>query len=134
MPIWCRGRDLNPHRRMPTAPSRPRVYQFHHLGLAVRCTLYHVSRLETARIERTGPCRRGRSAVIWDRRTTVGQQGGFVAKVTSRVLRTRSQAAVIAARIGTGDRGSQPRYWEDLAIILWLSLNAAVKSSPFNRF
>ena len=33
---WCRGRDLNPHRLTPTAPSRPRVYQFHHLGPAVR--------------------------------------------------------------------------------------------------
>ena len=32
-PGWCRGRDLNPHRLTPTAPSRPRVYQFHHLGL-----------------------------------------------------------------------------------------------------
>ena len=30
---WCRGWDLNPHRHTPTAPSRPRVYQFHHLGL-----------------------------------------------------------------------------------------------------
>ena len=45
-PSWCRGRDLNPHRRKPTAPSRPRVYQFHHLGLSVRQTLYHVMSLE----------------------------------------------------------------------------------------
>ncbi len=35
-PGWCRGRDLNPHRLTPTAPSRPRVYQFHHLGLRAR--------------------------------------------------------------------------------------------------
>ena len=42
-PVWCRGWDLNPHRRMPTAPSRPRVYQFHHLGLAARRILYHAS-------------------------------------------------------------------------------------------
>ncbi len=34
---WCRGWDLNPHELTPTAPSRPRVYQFHHLGPAVRC-------------------------------------------------------------------------------------------------
>ena len=27
---WCRGRDLNPHG-IATAPSRQRVYQFHHL-------------------------------------------------------------------------------------------------------
>ncbi len=31
--VWCRGWDLNPHRHSPPAPSRPRVYQFHHLGL-----------------------------------------------------------------------------------------------------
>ncbi len=29
---WCRGRDSNPHRPKSTAPSRQRVYQFHHLG------------------------------------------------------------------------------------------------------
>ena len=34
--VWCRGRDLNPHELTPTAPSRPRVYQFHHLGLCPR--------------------------------------------------------------------------------------------------
>ena len=33
---WCRGRDLNPHELSPTAPSRLRVYQFHHLGTADR--------------------------------------------------------------------------------------------------
>ena len=49
---WCRGRDLNPHRRTPTAPSRPRVYQFHHLGPPKRCLLYHAPRLETAATER----------------------------------------------------------------------------------
>ena len=58
MPIWCRGRDLNPHRRMPTAPSRPRVYQFHHLGLAVRWILYHVSRLGAASRARSVGCLR----------------------------------------------------------------------------
>ena len=31
---WCRGWDLNPHELTPTAPSRLRVYQFHHLGTA----------------------------------------------------------------------------------------------------
>ena len=35
---------MNPHRLTPTAPSRPRVYQFHHLGLSVPCApvLYHL--------------------------------------------------------------------------------------------
>ena len=31
---WCREWDLNPHELTPTAPSRLRVYQFHHLGTA----------------------------------------------------------------------------------------------------
>ena len=30
--FWCRGGDLNSYGFAPTAPSRPRVYQFHHLG------------------------------------------------------------------------------------------------------
>ncbi len=38
-PNWCRGWDLNPHELTPTAPSRPRVYQFHHLGPAVRADI-----------------------------------------------------------------------------------------------
>ncbi len=29
----CRRRDSNPHRIAPTAPSRQRVYQFHHFGV-----------------------------------------------------------------------------------------------------
>ncbi len=29
---WCRGGDLNPYALTGTAPSRRRVYQFHHLG------------------------------------------------------------------------------------------------------
>ena len=41
---WCRGRDLNPHGLSPTAPSRPRVYQFHHLGPSARQKLYHKRR------------------------------------------------------------------------------------------
>ncbi len=32
--LWCRGGDLNSYGFAPTAPSRPRVYQFHHLGTA----------------------------------------------------------------------------------------------------
>ena len=32
---------MNPHRRTPTAPSRQRVYQFHHLGRASKTILYH---------------------------------------------------------------------------------------------
>jgi hypothetical protein len=30
--IWCRGGDSNSYGFNPTAPSRQRVYQFHHLG------------------------------------------------------------------------------------------------------
>ena len=30
---WCRGGDLNPYALTGTAPSRRRVYQFHHLGI-----------------------------------------------------------------------------------------------------
>ena len=30
---WCRGGDLNPYALSGTAPSRRRVYQFHHLGV-----------------------------------------------------------------------------------------------------
>ena len=29
---WCRRRDSNSHGRLPTTPSRWRVYQFHHFG------------------------------------------------------------------------------------------------------
>jgi hypothetical protein len=29
---WCRGGDLNPYALTGTAPSRRRVYLFHHLG------------------------------------------------------------------------------------------------------
>ncbi len=29
---WCRGGDLNPYALTGTAPSRRRVYRFHHLG------------------------------------------------------------------------------------------------------
>ena len=29
---WCRGGDLNSYELSPTAPSRQRVYRFHHLG------------------------------------------------------------------------------------------------------
>ena len=32
-PWWCRGRDLNSYGIAPTAPSRQRVYLFHHLGI-----------------------------------------------------------------------------------------------------
>ena len=31
----CRGGDLNSYELALTAPSRPRVYQFHHLGVSV---------------------------------------------------------------------------------------------------
>ena len=31
---WCRGGDLNPYALTGTAPSRRRVYLFHHLGSA----------------------------------------------------------------------------------------------------
>src|SRR4030066_319046 len=31
-PFWCRGGDLNPYALTGTAPSRRRVYLFHHLG------------------------------------------------------------------------------------------------------
>ena len=31
-PSWCRGGDLNPYALSGTAPSRRRVYLFHHLG------------------------------------------------------------------------------------------------------
>ncbi len=31
--IWYRRRDLNSHNLTVTAPSRQRVYQFHHVGL-----------------------------------------------------------------------------------------------------
>ena len=30
---WCRRRDSNSHGRLPTTPSRWRVYQFHHFGM-----------------------------------------------------------------------------------------------------
>ncbi len=30
---WCRRRELNPHELSLTAPSRQRVYQFHHFGV-----------------------------------------------------------------------------------------------------
>ena len=30
--LWCRGGDLNSYGLSSTAPSRPRVYRFHHLG------------------------------------------------------------------------------------------------------
>ena len=30
--VWCRGGDLNSYGLSPTAPSRQRVYRFHHLG------------------------------------------------------------------------------------------------------
>ena len=33
--VWCRGQDLNLHTVASTAPSRLRVYQFHHLGQCV---------------------------------------------------------------------------------------------------
>ena len=36
---WCRGRDLNPHELTFTAPSRLRVYQFHHLGIVHQNTI-----------------------------------------------------------------------------------------------
>lgn len=29
---WCRGRDSNPYELALTAPSKQRVYHFHHLG------------------------------------------------------------------------------------------------------
>ncbi len=43
---WCRGRDLNPHELTPTAPSRPRVYLFHHLGL-LTCGKYTTTSRDT---------------------------------------------------------------------------------------
>ena len=33
---WCRGRDSNPYELALTAPSKQRVYQFHHLGRGER--------------------------------------------------------------------------------------------------
>jgi hypothetical protein len=37
---WCRGGDLNPYALTGTAPSRRRVYLFHHLGSAQYLTDY----------------------------------------------------------------------------------------------
>ncbi len=44
--FWCRGGDLNSYGFAPTAPSRPRVYQFHHLGTAPAWGLAGVGGLE----------------------------------------------------------------------------------------
>ena len=33
--LWCRGGDLNSYELTPTAPSRQRVYRFHHLGISI---------------------------------------------------------------------------------------------------
>ena len=44
--FWCRGGDLNSYGFAPTAPSRPRVYQFHHLGTAPAWDLAGVGGLE----------------------------------------------------------------------------------------
>ena len=44
--FWCRGGDLNSYGFAPTAPSRPRVYQFHHLGTAPDWGLAGVGGLE----------------------------------------------------------------------------------------
>src|SRR3989344_2276031 len=48
---WCRGQDSNLHTVSGTAPSRLRVYQFHHLGIRV----YHFLQKQKRIYSATGP-------------------------------------------------------------------------------
>ena len=45
--LWCRGGDLNSYELALTAPSRPRVYQFHHLGVDGYCHNGRSGRIRT---------------------------------------------------------------------------------------
>ncbi len=58
-PSWCRGGDLNPYALSGTAPSRRRVYLFHHLGSS-RFILHVLPRL-------TRPRRRRRTVSMGER-------------------------------------------------------------------
>ena len=40
--LWCPGEDLNLHAQ-GTAPSRLRVYQFHHLGIFLNVLKVYIS-------------------------------------------------------------------------------------------
>src|SRR3990170_4675484 len=53
-PSWCRGGDLNPYALSGTAPSRRRVYLFHHLG-SPRSILHILPRLASLAVRRRTP-------------------------------------------------------------------------------
>ena len=63
--VWCRGGDLNPYALSGTAPSRRRVYQFHHLGSRTYDTDFAEG---AARNREARQWRTSRSSLRWDQK------------------------------------------------------------------